>query len=293
MMTTSWNERHFLGVRMIPPPIEPDVHNATTSTLRGNLYKIGIGREEPSSLSLYGNSPQPQNVTAQYSVNGSDFSNKRPFLKKDGSLRRESSLNSYSAFHEVRKEKRTKSRSSCTQLRKQPYHKREFWSVVVNDAVPGKVRKKFSSNSVSSVNSLSQDFPTACTEYNILDCNQLGKKSQSSLETSMISEDPITPLSNERPFRCELCLTEFKRKYDLVQHIAAVHEKRRPFRCTTCNSSFAHKGTLTKHVRTVHLGIKPFRCKLCSTRFSERGNLNKHLQRIHNPGRPILSSSRP
>ena len=131
--------------------------------------------------------------------------------------------------------------------------KREFWSVVVNDALSGDMRKNFASNSVSSVSSLSQDFPTACTEYSNLDCRQLGKKPQSSLETSMISEGSITPVSNERPFRCELCLTEFKRKYDLVQHIAAVHEKRRPFRCTTCDSSFAHKGTLTKHVRPYFL----------------------------------------
>ena len=57
-----------------------------------------------------------------------------------------------------------------------------------------------------------------------------------------------SPSSLERPFICKKCMTTFKRKYDLVQHTSAVHDKKRPYTCSKCASRFAHKGTLTKHV---------------------------------------------
>lgn len=78
---------------------------------------------------------------------------------------------------------------------------------------------------------------------------------------------------------CHICRSSFKRKYDLLQHISAVHDKKRPYKCNNCDSSFAHKGTLSKHVRTVHRRERPYMCEYCGLRFSEKGNVNKHKQR--------------
>lgn len=78
---------------------------------------------------------------------------------------------------------------------------------------------------------------------------------------------------------CSVCRMVFKRKYDLTQHMNAVHYKLRPFKCPRCALAFAHKGTLSKHVRTVHYRERPFVCEHCHQRFSERGNVNKHKQR--------------
>lgn len=86
-------------------------------------------------------------------------------------------------------------------------------------------------------------------------------------------------LPNRKDAPCPHCQAHFKRKYDLLQHISAVHEKNRPFRCDVCDAAFAHKGTLSKHIRTVHRRERPYSCEHCGQRFSERGNVNKHKQR--------------
>eukprot|EP00737_Agarophyton_chilense_P004076 gb/GEZJ01004963.1/.p1 GENE.gb/GEZJ01004963.1/~~gb/GEZJ01004963.1/.p1 ORF type:complete len:199 (-),score=7.84 gb/GEZJ01004963.1/:373-969(-) len=78
---------------------------------------------------------------------------------------------------------------------------------------------------------------------------------------------------------CQECGQNFKRAYDLTQHINAVHLKLKQFCCARCKKRFAHKGTLSKHQKTVHLGLRPFSCAHCGQRFSERGNVNKHVQR--------------
>lgn len=50
----------------------------------------------------------------------------------------------------------------------------------------------------------------------------------------------------QKEHKCDRCAMVFKRKYDLDQHTAAVHQKLRPHTCHVCRNSFAHKGTLSK-----------------------------------------------
>lgn len=94
-----------------------------------------------------------------------------------------------------------------------------------------------------------------------------------------LSSSQQISVASRKDAPCPHCSAHFKRKYDLLQHISAVHEKNRPFRCDACDTSFAHKGTLSKHVRTVHRRERPYACEHCGQKFSERGNVNKHKQR--------------
>lgn len=106
----------------------------------------------------------------------------------------------------------------------------------------------------------------------------LSSSGRSGVSTCLNPSQQMT-VANRKDAPCPHCPAYFKRKYDLLQHISAVHEKNRPFRCDSCDTSFAHKGTLSKHIRTVHRRERPYACEHCGQRFSERGNVNKHKQR--------------
>ena len=87
------------------------------------------------------------------------------------------------------------------------------------------------------------------------------------------------------------CNTSFTRKYDLDKHVKVVHLNERPHKCNLCLSKFGHQGSLTKHIRAVHHKLKPFTCLYCGQRFSESGNLNKHTARKHTPPTTTQSGS--
>lgn len=82
-----------------------------------------------------------------------------------------------------------------------------------------------------------------------------------------------------RPYACPTCPMAFKRRYDVQQHISAVHLLQRPFECSHCHKRFGHRGSCAKHERTVHLRQQPYQCDVCGQRFGERGNMAKHRQR--------------
>lgn len=109
--------------------------------------------------------------------------------------------------------------------------------------------------------------------------NKSAFKTNASNTSDLNHHTPLTANHFIDSSTCPFCESHFKRRYDLVQHISAVHEKRRPYACDSCDQAFAHKGTLSKHVRTVHRKEKPYACEHCGQRFSERGNVNKHKQR--------------
>lgn len=147
--------------------------------------------------------------------------------------------------------------------------RRDFWNtVLVNDG--------------QQVNISSKPFSER-------ECSGLGMSQGGGKSVPARTSHPHIPIHREDVERlavrgrketaCYICCALFKRKYDLLQHISAVHDKKRPYKCDTCDSSFAHKGTLSKHVRTVHRRERPYSCEHCGLRFSERGNVNKHKQR--------------
>mmetsp|Transcript_2981 Transcript_2981/g.5699 ORF Transcript_2981/g.5699 Transcript_2981/m.5699 type:complete len:396 (-) Transcript_2981:276-1463(-) len=93
-----------------------------------------------------------------------------------------------------------------------------------------------------------------------------------------------------KSFRCERCASRFKRKRNLSEHIALVHEKLRPFVCLTCKLSFGKRSNLSKHVRIVHEKQRPFSCEICGASFGQRSHVQSHVRTVHNREKPFHCS---
>lgn len=118
---------------------------------------------------------------------------------------------------------------------------RDFWNVVVDRPDP----KSQQNLTPPSSDSESVGFPSSVEPASSYQSTRSGSR-RSSRESDSSRESGEQ--YSKRPYGCHVCSTTFKRKYDLVQHVSAVHDKKRPYGCSKCQSRFAHKGTLTKHV---------------------------------------------
>jgi uncharacterized Zn-finger protein len=54
-----------------------------------------------------------------------------------------------------------------------------------------------------------------------------------------------------------------------------------------CLSKFRFKSGLNEHIKTVHEGLKPFACKLCASKFGQLGNLKHQIKTVHENLRPF------
>uniref|UniRef100_A0A7S3EEA3 C2H2-type domain-containing protein n=1 Tax=Rhodosorus marinus TaxID=101924 RepID=A0A7S3EEA3_9RHOD len=84
---------------------------------------------------------------------------------------------------------------------------------------------------------------------------------------------------------CEICMTTFRRNYDLKRHWTAVHENRRDFECPTCGKTYTQKGHLREHIRSVHTDDTSFQCRICKKRFGVQSKLERHVTTVHDSNR--------
>ena len=82
--------------------------------------------------------------------------------------------------------------------------------------------------------------------------------------------------SDERPFSCQECTFECKRKGNLVDHVKHVHSEERPFSSPECNSTFKRRAYVARHIREVH-----------SFDFKSKSFLARHLKKIHSNNIPF------
>ena len=88
-------------------------------------------------------------------------------------------------------------------------------------------------------------------------------------------------------FCCEQCNFKSKQKYDLIRHIAAVHNKEKPFACSKCNHKCSLQQNLKKHIAAVHNKEKPFACTRCKFKCSQKMQLQRHITTVHNKEKPF------
>ena len=54
----------------------------------------------------------------------------------------------------------------------------------------------------------------------------------------------MAPNQKGKPFKCDVCPSNFIERSVLKSHMASLHEVKRPFKCDFCHSNFIKKGAL-------------------------------------------------
>jgi len=85
-----------------------------------------------------------------------------------------------------------------------------------------------------------------------------------------------------KPFSCDHCPMQFRKKAFIIPHFEAVHIKLKPFSCDLCSRKFVNLSYLRPHMK-FHLVDKEFKCELCSAQFSRKQQFNEHILQHSDP----------
>ena len=84
-----------------------------------------------------------------------------------------------------------------------------------------------------------------------------------------------------KPFACDECESQFKRKDKLDLHKHVKHSSIEPVTCSECGKSFAQIDKLKRH-SVIHTEEKPFPCDECESKFNRKDKLDHHKNVKHN-----------
>ena len=82
---------------------------------------------------------------------------------------------------------------------------------------------------------------------------------------------------------CQKCQKTFKKRHDLLVHIAKIHKKSRNFPCDQCDYKASIPFLLLKHKRRIHEKnlSKDHLCTECGKSFKEKTLLQQHVKFVH------------
>uniref|UniRef100_A0A3Q3D9X9 C2H2-type domain-containing protein n=1 Tax=Hippocampus comes TaxID=109280 RepID=A0A3Q3D9X9_HIPCM len=126
-----------------------------------------------------------------------------------------------------------------------------------------------------------------------LPCKVCGK----GLKTEALLAAHSRAHSDDKPFRCTLCLRRFARLACLKRHQARAHLKEgagaaarsaspraaKAFPCATCGKVFKFRSLLSNHA-AVHSDERPHGCDFCPRRFRRLSHLKRHRRVVHRDG---------
>ena len=79
------------------------------------------------------------------------------------------------------------------------------------------------------------------------------------------------------PYKCDLCLKEFKEKYKLKEHYT-LHTGEKPYQCEDCGQFFRLKGGLKVHIENIHSTGKDHTCSVCFKSYKTARLLKRHTK---------------
>ena len=109
---------------------------------------------------------------------------------------------------------------------------------------------------------------------------QSNESTDTASDTSELNGDEVVSEDvhkDERPFKCELCPSDFRKLQGLYGHICNVHNLD-PYECDECDATFRRKVDLKTHCREKHNRLG---CTRCGSVFSAAMYLKQHMQRVH------------
>ena len=107
-----------------------------------------------------------------------------------------------------------------------------------------------------------------------------------------------TSHSPQKPWTCQLCLKNFKRKDHLVAHLRYFHMESIPKlktsreevaeserygnQCERCGNYYSCWRNLQRHIQEFHMRIrKIYICKLCGNKYLSTASRNNHMKATH------------
>ena len=84
-----------------------------------------------------------------------------------------------------------------------------------------------------------------------------------------------------KKFKCNDCRASFVSRFNLRNHINAIHLQIKPYECEQCKKSFSQEGHMKIHVKEVHQKLRPYRCMHCDHFSSRKRDLAGHVKRVH------------
>ncbi|RXG62243.1 Zinc finger protein Xfin [Armadillidium vulgare] len=120
----------------------------------------------------------------------------------------------------------------------------------------------------------------------IIDRTKYSEETWALVTQSSIPQNKSPPISGPQTSnptvskRCPFCEYESVIAHNVKRHIRFKHTNEKPFKCTVCVKSFATKSNLQVHMR-IHTGERPYQCPLCSKAFTQLGSRSMHMRMVH------------